>query len=106
MAKVDSLFTRYEFDESEESQAYIFNDLNKQHIQNEMAIAAETKSNLFPQKEDVQAERHLALEIMYYKGRMDALGELLAKDRDTRLEQQAVLQEEADNTQANHQQRS
>lgn len=103
MAKVVAgLFTRYEFAEDEVFMAQTFSDLNLQFIQNELAIAAEQKANLYLDPDKANSERTLALEIMYAKGKMDALASLLATHRDTQTVMQEALQEEIDLQQADN----
>jgi hypothetical protein len=86
-----TIYTAWEFSDHEIPQAFIFSTLNYQHIQTELAIVATEKALLGidpanPLKSQIEAE--------YLRGKMEALGALLATSDNTRDQLAKQLQEE------------
>lgn len=67
---IEGLFSRYEFDETEEFAATILTDLQDKHVQNEIAIAYAKKLQLKLEPDDL-ATFHL--EHKYWEGFTEAL---------------------------------
>lgn len=96
MAKqIETPYTAWEFTDEEYPMAVCFTDLQKKHLQTEMAaVAAERIMQAVPTSGDVEV--YLRAQ-EYYRGKMEQLAALLRTCEDAETAMQKALQEAQEN---------
>jgi hypothetical protein len=89
---VHTMFTRYEFTEQEVPMAFVFTELQTQHLQNELTIAAEAQVAL--QLDPLNPMARIQEEA-YNRGKIDMLRYLLTTSESTKEAQQQLAGEVA-----------
>lgn len=101
---VESRFTKWRFEPEEEVAAKHFSTLNYQHIQNELAIATESKMLVAYNPDSNNADREFQGEHEYWRGYMAALNLLLTLSKDARDQLEFAFQQAREQTTQNHNQ--
>lgn len=70
---IESIFTHWEFTEEEEPVAFVFTDLQRAHLQNELAKDAEAKARLAWEPEKYNSQEEYLRACDYIRGRMEIL---------------------------------